>query len=101
MSKKKLIFQTQIILKINKINNYNEELIKKSFKNNEYQQNLIRLSYRCLHYINLHYFNYFKSYQNLVCPISLSTKVPSSKYLYSRYFFNNQLSKLVTSNLIK
>lgn len=101
MSKKKLIFQKQIILKIIKVNSSNNDLIRKSLKKNEYQKSLIRLSYQCLNYINLNYQNYFSSYQNLVCPISLSTKVPSSKYLYSRYFFNNQLNKLVTSNLIK
>lgn len=101
MFKKKILYQIQLILKINKKKSYKNSLILKSFKYNQFNNSLNRLSYFCLEYSKLEYYQYYSSIQNLICPISLSTKVPSSKHLYSRYFFNNQLNKLTISNLIK
>lgn len=51
-------------------------------------------------YLNNLYFKW-STFQKLTCLISLSTKVPSKSYNYSRFFLNKQLNKLVISNTLK
>jgi len=44
---------------------------------------------------------FFPSYQKLICLQLLDKKVPSSKFLFSRFFLNKQLNSLKITNVTK
>ena len=81
--------------------NHFKEVLVKSFKENMQINPLNRLSFFCQDEEYLNIWSYFKSYQKLLCLITLSDKVSSKSYHYSRFFLNKQLNKLVISNTLK
>ncbi len=99
--KKKLKLQLQIIVKIAYKQKFLNDLLLKSFKTNTYVPAKIRLSYGLFLTKNLNKYNYFSSYQNKLCLISLSNKVPNTHLMFSRFFLNNQYSKANISNVLK
>jgi hypothetical protein len=42
---------------------------------------------------------YFKTFQKLVCPFSLSKKVPNKNFSYSRFFLNKKLESFNINNV--
>ena len=42
---------------------------------------------------------FLKTMQKLVCPYTLSKKVPSKHFAYSRFFLNKRLTSLKFSNV--
>lgn len=101
MLKKKFKIQTQQILSLNKVQNYQDNLLKKSLAHNLFLHYLQRISYLMKFDQFCHDYQFISSYYNLVCINSLSDKVPNKKYLFSRFFINNQYNKLNMSNVLK
>lgn len=101
MLKKKFKAQTQYILVSKYFKNYNFFLINKSFSNNLSLKLLERIYYLSSSDSFYHNYQFFFTYYNTICLNSLSTKVPNKKYLFSRYFINNQYNKLTMSNILK
>ncbi len=101
MLKKRYNLQKQIILKHNYRKLFFNILFKKSLKKNHFLEPLERLSYFAQDdYVRNLYFK-FSTFQKLTCLISLSHKVHSKSYHYSRFFLNKQLDKLSISNTVK
>lgn len=101
MLKKKFKLQTQFIITTNAVNKGLNTLLISSFKRNQYLPLLTRVCYFSADLSETHSYNYTISYYNTVCPNSLSVKVPNSKYLFSRFFINNQYNKLTISNIAR
>ena len=101
MLKKKNKLQKQLLIKYNYAQLFLENLLNSSLKKNHYLDPLNRISYLVNEdYVNNLFFK-FSTYQKLLCPISLSHKVPNKSYMYSRFFLNKQLDKLVIANTFK
>jgi len=99
--KKKYNLQKQIYLKHNYKSLFLEKLLTLSLARNHSIDPIDRLTYLSRDsYLNNLYFKW-STFQKLTCLISLSTKVPSKGYNYSRFFLNKQLNKLVISNTLK
>jgi len=98
--KRKLFKKKQILLKFIYKKKELKLIIYKSLFKNHYNNYAFRLSFS----INLYYFekkDYFKTLQKLFCPYTLSKKIPSRHFLFSRFFLNKQMNYLKTSNLYK
>ena len=74
----------QQYLKLVYLKNEIFNLIKKSLLSNHFLSPIIRLSYTLTEAFDKEKF--FKTYQKLVCPHSLSKKVPDKTFLFSRFF---------------
>jgi len=98
--KRKLFKKKQILLKLIFKKKELKLLIYKSLFKNHNNNYIFRLSFS----INLYYLekkDYFKTLQKLFCPYTLSKKVPSQKFLFSRFYLNKHMNYLKTSNLYK
>jgi hypothetical protein len=95
--KRKKFKKMQVILKLDFLKKELNFKIHKSLLKNHYNFYLFRLSFT----INLFFFNkkdYFFSMNKLICPFTLSKKVPDKKYFFSRFFLNSQFENLNISN---
>ena len=101
MLKKTYFFNKQIALKFNKKILYIYNLILTSFLLNHQLLPINRLSFLGKSNIVDNHFYRYSTHCKLVCPISLSYKVPNKNYQYSRFFFNKQMNKLVLSWVVK
>lgn len=101
MLKKRYNLQKQLYLKYNYKKLYLSSLLNASLSTNHYISPVDRLSYLAKEdYVDNLYFK-FSTFQKLTCLISLSVKVHSKQYHYSRFFLNKQLNKLSISNTVK
>lgn len=99
LEKRKRFKKNQLILKLLY---YKQELklkIKKSLLKNHFNNPLSRLSFTLNWYTNKQQF--FKTYQKLICPFSLSKRVPNKHYSYSRFFLNKKLNNFYINNVYK
>ncbi len=96
--KRKLFKKKQLLLKYIYLQNELNILIKKSLFRNHNNNFIFRLSFAVNIKTN-NKLNYFKTMQKLICPYSLSKKVPSKHYLFSRFFLNKRLNSLNISNV--
>ena len=101
MIKKKFNYQKQIYLKEVYKHQYTLHLLEKSLTKNHFIKPLERLSYFAKSKSEDNLYSRWSTYQKLICLISLSPKVNSRKYLYSRFFLNKQLDKLTIANTLK
>jgi hypothetical protein len=95
--KRKKFKKKQILLKLNFLKKELKFLIHKSLLKNHQNHYIFRLSFT----INLFFFskkNYFWGLNKLICPFTLSKKVPDKKYFFSRFFLNTQFESLNISN---
>lgn len=98
--KKKRFKQQQLLFKhIFKKNELNA-LLAKSLLKNHYNNYIFRTSFT-VEYIDMNTLFFFSSRQKLICLQTLGKKVPSSKFLFSRFFLNKQLNSLKFSNVTK
>ena len=74
-------------------------LIKKSLLCNHFLKPQERLSHTLANELNKN--NFFKTYQKLVCPHSLSKKVPDKSFMFSRFFLNKKLNTYYINNVFK
>ncbi len=98
--KRKLFKKKQLLLKYRFLKKELKTLIKKSLLKNHYNSYLFRLSFTVditTKYCKKKYF--LKTMQKLVCPYTLSKKVPSKHFAYSRFFLNKRLTSLKFSNV--
>lgn len=101
MLKKKNQVSRQLFIKTNYKKLFLEQLLVNSLRSNQFLNPVDRLSYFSKKSHEDHRFFKFSTYQKLWCLISLSTKVSSKSFHYSRFFLNKQLGKLMISNTFK
>ena len=89
----------QKLLKLIFLKNELFNLIKKSLFSNHFLKPIVRLSYTLAVQLNKN--NFFKTYQKLVCPHSLSKKVPDKNFLFSRFFLNKKFNSYYINNVFK
>lgn len=99
LEKRKRFKQKQIILKLNYLKTELKKKIIISLKKNHFNNSLFRLSFT-LNWIE-NKFQYFKSQQKLICPFSLSKKIPNKNFNYSRFFLNKKLNSFNINNTYK
>ena len=98
--KRKLFKKKQLLLKLFFLKKELKLIIYKSLFKNHYNNYIFRLSFST----NIYFFkkiDYFKTLQKIICPYSLSKKIPSRHFLFSRFYLNKQLNYLKTSNIYK
>jgi len=98
--KRKLFKKKQILLKLFFVKKELKSIIHKSLFKNHYNHYITRLSFTIDMYFNKNN-NYFKSLQKMFCPYTLSKKVPSRHFLFSRFCLNKQLNSLKIANTYK
>lgn len=89
----------QTILKLIYLNVELFKLIKKSLLSNHFLKPIVRLSFTVLE--KLKKTNFFKTHQKLLCPHSLSKKVPDRSFLFSRFFLNKKFNSYYINNVFK
>ena len=99
LGKRKLFKKNQLILKLVFITNELKNKLFKSLKKNHYNTYLFRLSFMLIPVIDK--CNFSKTLQKLVCPYSLSYKVPNKRFCYSRFFLNKKLNSFNMNNTFK
>ena len=99
LEKRKRFKQNQLILKLKFLKYELKSLIWKSLKNNHFCHYETRLSMNWSWKFNKTF--YFKSYQKLICPFSLSKRVPNKNLFYSRFFLNKKLNSFNINNVFK
>ncbi len=99
LEKRKRFKQNQLILKLLYIKRELKERILKSLKKNHFNHFEFRLSFTINFFTNKN--QYFKTFQKLICPYSLSKRVPNKKFYYSRFFLNKKLNSFNISNVYK
>lgn len=99
LEKRKWFKQNELILKLNFLKNELKQKIIKSLKKNHYNNFKFRLSFT-LNWIN-NKFQFFKTQQKLICPFSLSKKIPNKNFYYSRFFLNKKLNSFNINNTFK
>ena len=101
--KRHLFKKKQLLIKYQFINQELWKKIKKSLFLNHYNHYKFRLSFNLNQIEPLLYDNnrFFKTFQKLVCPYSLSKKVPSKRLNFSRFFINKQINTLKINNMLK
>jgi hypothetical protein len=97
IEKRKKFKKNQIVLKLIFLKFELKKKIKKSLYKNHFNDYLFRLSFT----INWLFFKnqYFKTFQKLVCPFSLSKRVPNKNFNYSRFFLNKKLNSFNINNV--
>lgn len=99
LEKRKRFKQNQLILKLNFLKTELKRKIIKSLKKNHYNKPEFRLSF------TLNWFTikseYFLTHQKLICPFSLSKRVPNKTFNYSRFFLNKKLNSFNINNTFK
>jgi hypothetical protein len=98
--KRKLFKKKQILLKLNYVRKELKLLINKSLFRNHYNNYMFRLSFTINIYLHSKK-DYFLSLQKMFCPYTLSKKVPSRHFLFSRFYLNKKLNYLKISNTYK
>ena len=98
--KKKKFKQQQILLKHFFKKNELKLLIENSLFKNHYNHYIFRTSFTVKNN-NTDVNFFFQSRQKLICLQLLNKKVPSSKFLFSRFFLNKQLNSLKIANVTK
>ena len=89
--KRTLFKKKQLLLKINFLKTELKALLIKSLLRNHYNHYIFRLSFCMVNkYDNKKH--YTKSYQKLLCPYLLCKKVPSNRFMYSRFFLNKKMN---------
>jgi len=99
--KKKYNLQKQLHLKHNYKKLFVTSLINKSLGKNHYIAPLERISQLCQPNFVETLLYKFSTFQKLQCLITLSGKVHSRSYSYSRFFLNKQFDKITISNTLK
>lgn len=99
LEKRKRFKKNQLILKLIFIKTELKAIINKSLKKNHFSTPLSRLSYNINWYNNKQQF--FKTVQKLICPFSLSKRVPNKHFWYSRFFLNKKLNNFFINNVYK
>jgi hypothetical protein len=97
IEKRKKFKKNQIILKLIFLKFELKQKIKKSLHKNHFNNYLFRLSFT----VNWLFFKnqYFRTFQKLVCPFSLSKRVPNKNFSYSRFFLNKKLNSFNINNV--
>lgn len=98
--KRKLFKKKQILLKLIYVKKELKLLMYKSLLRNHYNDYIFRLSFTINKFFHEKK-DYFKTLQRMYCPYTLSKKVPSKHYLFSRFYLNKQLNYLKMSNTYK
>lgn len=96
--KRKLFKKKQLLLKYIFLQKELDIIIRKSLFKNHSNNYMFRLTFT----VNTDKYsklNYFRTIQKLICPYSLSKKVPSKHFLFSRFFLNKRLNSLNISNV--
>lgn len=101
MLKKKNFLIKQLIIKNLYLDTFLIFLIEKSLSYNHFIKPIQRLSFKVLESDYNNFYYYFKTYQKLICLISLSKKVPNKSYLQSRFVLNKQANRLNFANSLK
>lgn len=99
LEKRKRFKQNQLLLKLNYLKYELKNLLWKSLKKNQFCHYTLRLSINWLWQTDKKY--YFKTHQKLICPFSLSKRVPNKNFFYSRFFLNKKLNTFNISNVFK
>lgn len=101
--KRHLFKKKQLLVKHNFIGQELWDIAKKSLFRNHYYHYKFRIAFNLnQHEPVLHDTNrFFKTFQKLVCPYSLSKKVPSKRLHFSRFFINKQINTLKINNMLK
>lgn len=99
LEKKKRFKQNQILLKLFFLKYELKDLIKRSLFQNHFNSYNFRLSFSINWKIDKTQF--FKTFQKLICPFSLSKKVPNKHFYYSRFFLNKKLNSFNINNVFK
>lgn len=99
LEKRKRFKKNQLILKLIYIKKELKNRIFNSLKKNHFNHYIFRLSF------TLNFFKvktqFFKTFQKLICPYSLSQRVPNKKFHYSRFFLNKKLNTFNINNVFK
>lgn len=98
--KKKLFKKKQLLLKYFFKKNELKSLIIKSLFRNHYNGYTFRLSFSISSEFP-HPTSFFKTRQKLICIQTLDKKVPSKRFLFSRFALNKQLNSLHFCNTLK
>lgn len=101
--KRHLFKKKQLLLKHNYKNQELQLKISKSLLKNHYNHYIFRLSFTFIKDDELlnDSCRFFKTYQKLICPFTLGNKVPSHKFLFSRFYINKHINTLKMSNVFK
>jgi hypothetical protein len=101
MLKKKYRLQKQLIIRQAYVKTKLFRILLSSLGTNVLLAPHVRLSFLMTSTVMFNSFNFFRTYQKLHCLVSMSTKVPTKSYHYSRFFLNKQLSFLTIANTLK
>ena len=77
-----------------------DALITKSLYKNHYNHYNFRLSFTVINKVYTR-LDFFKTLQKPFCPFTLSKKVPSKHFLFSRFYLNKKLNNLTISSTHK
>lgn len=99
LEKRKRFKKNQLILKLLFLKKELQNKIFKSLLRNHFNNFEFRLSFTFNFFTNKN--QYFKTFQKLICPYSLSKRVPNKKFYYSRFFLNKKLNTFNISNVYK
>lgn len=99
VAKRKRFKKLQIFIKLIYLKYELKERIRNSLKKNHFNLPKFRLSFTIAWlYIKK---QFFKTFQKLICPFSLSKRVPSQSFSYSRFFLNKKLNNFYINNVFK
>ena len=96
--KRKLFKKKQLLTKHIYLKTELKNILKKSLFYNHYNHYNLRLSFT-IQETKKNKLYFFKTFQKLVCPHTLSNKVPSKHFFYSRFFLNKRLNSLTFNNV--
>ena len=99
LEKRKRFKQNQLLLKLKYLKYELKNLLWKSLKKNHFCHYTLRLSINWLWQTDKSF--YFKTYQKLICPFSLSKRIPNKNFCYSRFFLNKKLNTFNINNVFK
>jgi hypothetical protein len=99
LEKRKRFKQNQLLLKLKYLKYELKNLLWKSLKKNHFCHYTLRLSINWLWQTDKSF--YFKTHQKLICPFSLSKRIPNKNFSYSRFFLNKKLNTFNINNVFK
>ena len=99
LAKRKKFKKDQLILKLKYVKKELKNKILKSLKKNHFNHFIFRLSFTLNFLTNKT--EYLKTMQKLVCPFTLSKRVPNKHFNYSRFFLNKKLNTFLINNVYK
>lgn len=101
--KRYLFKKKQLLLKHNFKKYELQSIIEKSLLRNHYNNYIFRLSFSFVKEEKMlnESCMFFKTYQKLICPFTLCNKVPSQRFLFSRFYINKHINTLKLGNVFK